>query len=105
SLLGMALGSALALPGLAHAGKVLDNIKQKGVVTCGVHTGRAGFALADGNGKWSGLDVDYCRALAAAVVGDADKVKYAPTSGQTRITALQSGGGTVPSRNTTWTIT
>ncbi|HJV61892.1 MAG TPA: amino acid ABC transporter substrate-binding protein [Albitalea sp.] len=104
-LFGAALCAALTLPGVAQAGKVLDGVKQKGVVTCGVHTGRAGFALADANGKWSGLDVDYCRALAAAVLGDADKVKYAPTSGQTRITALQSGEVDVLSRNTTWTFT
>ncbi|MBC7916869.1 MAG: amino acid ABC transporter substrate-binding protein [Rhodoferax sp.] len=87
----------------AHAGKVLDNVKQKGVVTCGVHTGRAGFALADGAGKWSGLDVDLCRAIAAAVLGDADKVKFVPTSAQTRITALQAGEIDVLARNTTWT--
>src|SRR5262245_16057172 len=89
----------------AHAGKVFDSIKQKGVVACGVHTGRAGFALADSSGKWSGLDVDYCRALAAAVLGDAEKVKFVPTSGQTRITALQSGEIDVLARNTTWTYT
>lgn len=89
----------------AHAGKVLDGVKQKGVVTCGVHTGRAGFALADSSGNWKGLDVDFCRALAAAVLGDANKVKYVPTSGQTRITALQSGEIDVLARNTTWTFT
>jgi general L-amino acid transport system substrate-binding protein len=91
--------------GPVHAGKVVDSIKQKGVVTCGVHTGRAGFALADSSGKWSGLDVDYCRALAAAVLGDAGKVKYVPLSGPTRITALQSGEVDVLARNTTWTYT
>src|SRR5450830_546726 len=88
----------------AHAGKVLDGIKSKGVITCGVHTGRAGFSLADGTGKWSGLDVDYCRALAAAVLGDAQKVKFVPTSPQTRLTALQSGEIDVLARQTTWTI-
>ncbi|WP_284616763.1 amino acid ABC transporter substrate-binding protein [Aquabacterium humicola] len=93
---------ACAVP--AHAGKVLDSVKQKGTLTCGVHTGRAGFALADGNGNWSGLDVDFCRALAAAVLGDADKVKFVPTSAQTRITALQGGEIDVLSRNTTWTF-
>jgi general L-amino acid transport system substrate-binding protein len=103
--LGFALICVLGIAGPAQAGKVLDGVKAKGVVTCGVHTGRAGFALADGAGNWSGLDVDYCRALAAAVVGSADKVKYVPTSGQTRITALQSGEIDVLSRNTTWTYT
>ena len=64
--------ATLALLGspLAHAGKVLEGVKSKGVLTCGVHTGRAGFALADGAGKWSGIDIDYCRALAAAVLGE-----------------------------------
>lgn len=88
----------------AYAGKVLDGVKQKGVVSCGVHTGRVGFALADGAGNWSGLDVDLCRAIAAAVLGDASKVKYVPTSAQTRITALQAGEIDVLARNTTWTF-
>jgi general L-amino acid transport system substrate-binding protein len=105
ALLSVAVPAIVGLAQTAHAGKVLDGIKQKGVVTCGVHTGRAGFALADGAGKWSGLDVDYCRALAAAILGNADKVRYVPTSGQTRITALQSGEIDVLSRNTTWTYT
>ena len=99
------IAAACGFAASADAGKVLDSIKQKGVVTCGVHTGRAGFALADSNGNWSGLDVDYCRALAAAVLGDANKVKFVPTSGQTRITALQSGEIDVLARNTTWTYT
>ena len=88
----------------AQAGKVLDGVKQKGAVTCGVHTGRAGFALADSNGKWSGLDVDYCRAVAAAVLGDAGKVKYTPTSVQQRWPVLQSGQVDLLSRNTTITF-
>ncbi|WP_046982575.1 amino acid ABC transporter substrate-binding protein [Delftia tsuruhatensis] len=89
----------------AHAGKTLDGIKQRGAVACGVHTGRAGFALADGSGNWSGLDVDFCRAVAAATLGDATKVKFIPTSSQTRITALQSGEIDLLARNTTWTFT
>ena len=96
---------AVTLAGSAHAGATLDNIKKNGVVTCGVHTGNPGFAAADSSGKWAGFDVDYCRALAAAVFGDATKVKYVPTSGQTRLTALQSGEIDVLSRNTTWTFT
>ncbi|MBT0570684.1 amino acid ABC transporter substrate-binding protein [Curvibacter sp. CHRR-16] len=98
-----AVFSLAAIP-TAHAGKILDGIKSKGVVTCGVHTGRPGFALTDSAGNWSGLDVDYCRALAAGVLGDANKVKFVPTSGQTRITALQSGEIDVLARNTTWTF-
>jgi general L-amino acid transport system substrate-binding protein len=97
-----ALGAAWAAP--AQAGKVLDGVRQKGVVTCGVQPGRAGFALADGAGNWSGLDIDFCRAVAAAVLGDATKVKYVPTSAQTRITALQGGEIDLLARNTTWTF-
>lgn len=91
--------------GPARAGEVIDAIKQKGFVACGVHTGREGFALADSSGNWSGLDVDYCRALAAAVLGDASKVKYVPTSGQTRFTAPQSGEVDILARNVTWSYT
>lgn len=88
----------------AHAGKTLDAIKQRGVINCGTHTGRAGFALPDANGKWKGFDVDYCRALAAAVFGDSEKVKFIPTSPQTRLTLLQSGEIDVLSRATTWQL-
>lgn len=101
---GAAAFAALLATAPAQAGKVLDGVRQKGVVTCGVHTGRAGFALADSNGHWSGLDVDYCRAIAAAVLGDATKVKFVPTSTQTRFTALQAGEIDVLARNTTWQL-
>jgi general L-amino acid transport system substrate-binding protein len=89
----------------AHAGKTLDNIKAKGQVVCGVNTGLAGFAAADSAGKWSGLDVDVCRALAAAVLSDPEKVKYVPLNAQQRFTALQSGEVDILSRNTTFTLT
>ena len=62
----------------AHAGKTLDGIKAKGQVTCGVNVGLAGFSAADSSGNWSGMDVDACKAVAAAVLGDANKVKYVP---------------------------
>lgn len=101
TLVALTLGAAMP----AMAGKVLDNVKKKDLLTCGVHTGRAGFAQADGSGKWTGLDVDFCRAVAAAVLGDANKVKYVPTSGQTRITALQSGEIDLLARNTTFNFT
>ncbi len=97
------LGAALALP--AHAGKTLDAIKARGQVVCGVNTGLAGFASADSSGKWSGLDVDVCKALAAAVLSDTDKVKYVPLNAQQRFTALQSGEVDVLARNTTFTLT
>jgi general L-amino acid transport system substrate-binding protein len=104
-LLSHSAAVALLLAGapVAHAGKVLDGVRANGVVSCGVHTGRAGFALADGNGNWSGLDVDLCRAVASAVLGDPGKVKFVPTSSQTRITALQGGEIDLLARNTTWT--
>jgi general L-amino acid transport system substrate-binding protein len=70
-----------------------------------VSTGLAGFSLADGQGNWTGLDVDYCRAVAAALFGDADAVQFTPLSAQQRFTALQSGEVDILSRNTTWTLT
>ena len=97
------LGSMEALP--AHTGKTLDGIKARGQVVCGVHTGLAGFSAADSSGKWAGLDVDVCRAVAAAVLGDGEKVKYVPLPAQARFTALQSGEIDVLSRNTTFTLT
>ncbi|TAH14099.1 MAG: amino acid ABC transporter substrate-binding protein [Curvibacter sp.] len=98
-----ALGAVLAAP--AHAGKTLDAIKARGQVICGVNTGLAGFSAADSNGKWTGLDVDICRAVAAAVLGDGEKVKYVPLNAQARFTALQSGEIDVLSRNTTFSLT
>ncbi len=98
-----ALGTLIAAP--AHAGKTLDGIKARGQVVCGVHTGLAGFSAADSNGKWAGLDVDVCRAVAAAVLSDSEKVKYVPLTAQQRFTALQSGEIDVLSRNTTFTLT
>jgi general L-amino acid transport system substrate-binding protein len=95
--------AACALP--AQAGKTLDAIKARGQLVCGVNTGLAGFAAADSQGNWSGLDVDYCKALAASLLGDAGKIKYVPLNAQQRFTALQSGEIDVLSRNTTWTLT
>jgi general L-amino acid transport system substrate-binding protein len=89
----------------AHAGKTLDAIKQRGQLVCGVSTGLAGFSAADSQGNWSGLDVDVCKAVAAAIFGDATKVKWVPLSAQQRFTALQSGEIDILSRNTTWTLT
>ncbi|MEO0393576.1 MAG: amino acid ABC transporter substrate-binding protein [Pseudomonadota bacterium] len=91
--------------GTAQAGATLDSIRQNDVLRCGVNTGLAGFGIADEQGNWTGLDVDYCKAMAAAILGDADKVSYTPLSAQQRFTALQSGEVDVLSRNTTWTLT
>lgn len=98
-----AMGAMVATP--AHAGKTLDGIKARGQVICGVHTGLAGFSAADSGGKWAGIDVDVCRAVAAATLGDSEKVKYVPLVAQARFTALQSGEIDVLSRNTTFTLT
>lgn len=97
-----ALGGLAAMP--VHAGKTLDAIKERGQVVCGVNTGLAGFSAADSAGKWSGLDVDACRAIAAATLGDAEKVKYVPLTAQQRFTALQSGEIDILARNTTFTL-
>ena len=106
-LLAMALGLATVFPsGHALAGKDLDAVKARGVLICGVAAGGlAGFMLADSQGKWKGLDVDVCRAVAAALFGDSEKVKYTPVSAQQRFTALQSGEVDMLSNNTTWTLT
>ncbi|MCY7306943.1 MAG: amino acid ABC transporter substrate-binding protein [Rhodoferax sp.] len=97
------MGALLTMP--AHAGKTLDAIKARGSVVCGVNTGLAGFAQADSSGKWSGLDIDVCKALAAAVLSDPEKIKYVPLNAQQRFTALQSGEIDVLARNTTFTLT
>jgi general L-amino acid transport system substrate-binding protein len=99
-----ALALSLAF-GAAQAGETLDAVKGKGFVQCGVSTGLPGFSVADDKGNWGGLDVDVCKAVAAAVFGDASKVKFSPLTAKERFTALQSGEIDVLSRNTTWTLT
>jgi len=86
------------------SGGTLEAVKQRGNVQCGVNTGLAGFGIADSQGKWTGADVDICRAVAAAVLGDAEKVKFTPLTTQQRFTALQSKEVDILSRNTTWTL-
>jgi general L-amino acid transport system substrate-binding protein len=90
--------------GVAHA-QTLEAVQKKGFVQCGVNTGLAGFSQPDSKGVWKGLDVDVCRAIAAAVFGDAGKVRYTPLTAQQRFTALQSGEVDILARNTTWTVT
>src|SRR5512147_1020929 len=104
SMLAATAVAAAAVATPAHAGKTLDAIKQRGQLVCGVNTGLAGFSAADAQGNWSGLDVDICRAIAAAVLGDGSKVKFVPLTAQQRFTALQSGEIDILSRNTTWTL-
>jgi len=92
-----------AAPALAQS--TLEAVRSKGFVQCGVNTGLAGFSQPDSKGVWRGIDVDVCRAVAAAVFGDSAKVRYTPLTAQQRFTALQSGEVDILSRNTTWTIT
>ncbi|MHA1597685.1 MAG: amino acid ABC transporter substrate-binding protein [Alphaproteobacteria bacterium] len=96
--------AAVAFVSTAASAGTLDDVKKKGHVQCGVTTGLAGFALPDANNKWAGLDVDVCRAVAAAVLGDSNKVKFTPLTAKERFTALQSGEIDMLSRNTTWTL-
>jgi len=94
---------AVAATGAAHA-STLDDVKAKGFVQCGVNTGLPGFGNPDSTGKYTGFDVDYCRAVSAAIFGDPDKVKYTPLDGTERFPALQSGEVDLLVRNTTWTM-
>ena len=89
--------------GMASAA-TLDDVKAKGFIQCGVTTGLVGFASPDADGNWNGFDVDYCRAFAGALFNDPDAVKFTPTTGKTRFTALASGEIDVLARNTTWTF-
>lgn len=94
---------AVALPALA--GPTLDGVKARGQLACGVNSGVAGFSAPDSRGEFQGLDADFCRAVAAATLGDAGKVRFLPTTYQTRFVALQSGEVDVLARNVTQTLT
>jgi general L-amino acid transport system substrate-binding protein len=98
-----AAAAAFAFASAAGAA-TLDDIKARGHLLCGVSTGLAGFSNPDSAGKWSGLDVDVCKAIAAAILGDAEKVKFVPATAQQRFTMLQSKEVDLLSRNTTWTL-
>lgn len=89
---------------LKAAPDTLETVKKRGVLHCGVSQGLAGFSSPDRDNSWTGIDVDLCRAVAAAVLGDATKVKYRPLSAKERFTALQTGEIDLLSRNTTWTL-
>ena len=99
------LTSILAVAANTASADTLSSVKSKGFVQCGVSTGLPGFSNADASGSWKGLDVDVCRAVASAALGDAGKVKYTPLTAKERFTALQSGEIDILSRNTTWTLT
>jgi general L-amino acid transport system substrate-binding protein len=100
-LLGVA---TLAVSAAGASAGTLDTVKQKGFVQCGVNPSLIGFGAPDEQNNWKGFDIDFCRAVAAAVFGDVSKVKYTPLSAKERFTALQSGEIDVLSRNSTWTM-
>lgn len=108
-VLGMlALVAACAAPPRANAqapaSRTLETVLKRGVLNCGVNTGLAGFSAPNDKGEWTGIDADFCRAVAAAVLNDPSKVKYLPLNAKERFTALQSGEIDLLSRNTTWTM-
>ena len=102
--LAASLLAVACISGVASA-DTLSEVQKNGYLKCGVTTGLAGFSAADDKGVWKGIDVDVCRGVAAAVLGDATKVKFTPLTAKERFTALQSGEIDMLSRNTTWTLT
>jgi general L-amino acid transport system substrate-binding protein len=94
----------LALPSGAARAATLDQVKQRGYVNCGANPGLPGFGLPDDSGNWTGFDVDFCRAVAAAIFDDPTKVKFLPLTAKGRFTALQSGEVDLLAHNTTWTL-
>ena len=102
---GAALGIAVGAFASANAASVtLDTIKSRGKLICGANGSRPGFSSLDGKGEWQGLDVDTCKAVAAAVLGDASKVQFVKLTSQTRFTALQTAEVDVLTANVTWTL-
>ena len=104
SILAAGIGAIMAFGVTAAQAATLDTVKQRGELICGSNSGLAGFGVPNDKGEWSGLDVDFCRAVAAAVLGDATKVKFVPLSAKDRFTALQAGEVDLLVRNSTWTI-
>lgn len=98
-----AVAATTMLAGAASAQATLKTVKERGELLCGVNVGLTGFSAPDASGNWTGFDADLCRAVAAVVLGDATKVKFIPTTGEVRFTALQSGEVDVLIRNSTWT--
>ena len=98
------LALAAVLPVQSSFAQTLKTVQDRGILSCGVTQGLPGFSAPDDKGNWAGLDVDICRAIAAAVLNDPTKIKFVPLSAKDRFTALQSGEIDVLSRNTTWTL-
>jgi len=105
SVLAAVAAAGMMVMGSAQAGTTFDAVKKRGKLVCGVTTGLPGFSAPDEKGNWTGIDVDTCRAVAAAMFGDATKVDFKPLTAKERFTALQSGEIDMLSRNTTWTFT
>lgn len=103
-LLAIAVVAALGLVGTAAKAATLDSVMAKGFVQCGVTSGVPGMSQPDANNNWSGLEVDFCRAVAAAIFDDPDKVRYTPLTSQERFVALSAGEVDILSRVTTWTM-
>jgi general L-amino acid transport system substrate-binding protein len=99
----IALAAVLGLVASAASAQTLNTVKQRGLLNCGANGTLAGFGLPDAQGRWTGLDVDFCKAIAAAIFNDVTKVKFVPLTAKDRFTALQSGEVDVLARNTTWT--
>jgi general L-amino acid transport system substrate-binding protein len=97
------LAVVLGVAASAASAQTLNTVKSRGALNCGANGTLAGFGLPDAQGRWTGLDVDFCRAMAAAIFNDANKVKFVPLTAKDRFTALQSGEVDVLARNTTWT--
>jgi general L-amino acid transport system substrate-binding protein len=100
----LAIGLGLGLAATAADAQTLNNVRSKGFVQCGVSQGLAGFSLPDSAGNWTGLDVEFCRAVAAAIFNDPTKVRFSALSAKDRFTALQSGEVDLLARNSTWTL-
>lgn len=103
TVLALAASAVTLAAAPAYAAKTLEAVKQRGMLSCGVGN-TIGMSAADSHGNWSGISVDFCRAVAAAVLGDPKKVRWVPLTSQQRFTALQSGEVDVLSRETTWTL-
>ncbi|HOV03981.1 MAG TPA: amino acid ABC transporter substrate-binding protein [Hyphomicrobiales bacterium] len=104
AIVSVVVGVTLGVAATAASAGTLDDVKAKGFIQCGVNPGLPGFSNPDDKGNWTGIDVDVCRAVAAAVFGDTTKVKFTPLSAKERFTALQTGEIDMLSRNSTWTM-
>src|SRR5215208_4447392 len=100
----LAIAAACSIAAQAVSAQTLKTVRERGTLVCGVSQGLPGFSTPDDRGNWTGLDVDLCRAIAAAIFNDPGKVKYSPLAAKDRFTALQSGEIDILSRNTTWTL-